>query len=112
MPFDIAWEDQHRWQERLLADPTAAEAVWILQHRACYTLGRGASLEHLHFDVARPPFPLHHIDRGGEVTHHLPGQIVVYPVLDLQRRTPDLHVHLRQLEQVLIDVLAELGSAG
>ncbi len=112
VPYDIAWEDQHRWQERLLADPTAPEAVWILQHRPCYTLGRGASLEHLHFDVARPPHPLHHIDRGGEVTHHLPGQIVVYPVLDLQRRTPDLHVHLRGLEQVLIDVLAELDLRG
>ena len=95
-----------------MADREAPEAVWILQHPPCYTLGRGASLEHLHFDVAQPPFPLHHIDRGGEVTHHLPGQIVVYPVLDLQRRTPDLHVYLRQLEQLLIDVLAELGLKG
>ena len=112
MPFALAWADQRRWQERLMADREAPEAVWILQHPPCYTLGRGASLEHLHFDVAQPPFPLHHIDRGGEVTHHLPGQIVVYPVLDLQRRTPDLHVYLRQLEQLLIDVLAELGLKG
>ena len=111
MPFALAWADQRRWQERLMADREAPEAVWILQHPPCYTLGRGASLEHLHFDVAQPPFPLHHIDRGGEVTHHLPGQIVVYPVLDLQRRTPDLHVYLRQLEQLLIDVLAELVNA-
>ncbi len=112
VPFEIAWADQRRWQERLMADVTAPEAVWILQHPPCYTLGRGASLDHLHFDVAQPPHPLHHIDRGGEVTHHVPGQIVVYPVLDLQRRTPDLHVHLRVLEQVLIDVLAELGLCG
>ena len=112
MPYEIAWADQRRWQEQLMADAEAPEAVWILQHPACYTLGRGASRDHLHFDVAQPPYPLHHIDRGGEVTHHAPGQIVVYPVLDLQRRTPDLHVHLRRLEQVLIDVLADLGLRG
>ena len=65
------------------------EAVWLLQHQPCYTLGRGANIQHLHFDAAASPIPLHRIDRGGEVTHHLPGQLVVYPVLDLQRRRPD-----------------------
>ena len=95
-----------------MADPSAREAVWILQHQTCYTLGRGASEEHLHFDPAEPPAPLYRIDRGGEVTHHLPGQLVAYPVLDLQRRTPDLHWYLRQLEQVVLDVLAELGLEG
>jgi lipoyl(octanoyl) transferase len=55
---------------------------------------------------------LHRIDRGGEVTHHLPGQLVAYPVLDLQRHTPDLHWYLRQLELVVIDVLADLGLQG
>ena len=84
----------------------------MLQHPPCYTLGRGASLDHLHFDPVAPPAPLHRIDRGGEVTYHCPGQLVVYPVLNLQRRTPDLHWYLRQLEQVLIDVLAELGLSG
>ena len=46
------------------------------------------------------------------MTHHLPGQLVVYPVLDLRRRQPDLHWYLRQLEQVVIDVLAEIGLEG
>ena len=55
---------------------------------------------------------MYRIDRGGEVTHHLPGQLVVYPVLDLQRRCPDLHWYMRQLEQVLIDVLEHLGLQG
>jgi len=90
----------------------APEAVWILQHQTCFTLGRGASEAHLHFDPADPPAPLYRIDRGGEVTHHLPGQLVAYPVLDLRRRTPDLHWYLRQLEQVVLDVLAELGLEG
>ena len=46
------------------------------------------------------------------MTHHLPGQLVAYPVLDLRRRNPDLHWYLRQLEQVVLDVLAELGLEG
>ena len=110
--FEQAWRDQRRWQQRLLEDDAAPEAVWILQHPACYTLGRGASTEHLHFDPSQPPAPLHRIDRGGEVTHHRPGQLVAYPVLDLRRHQTDLHWYMRQLEQVLIDVLAQLGLNG
>ena len=117
MPFAQAWSWQRRWQERLLngADSGAeppAEAVWLLQHPACYTLGRGASAAYLLFDPEHPPSPLHRIDRGGEVTHHTPGQLVIYPVLDLHRHRTDLHWYLRQLEQVVIDVLAELGRHG
>ena len=112
VPFEQAWIAQRRWQQRLLDDATAPAAVWLLQHPPCYTLGRGASTQHLHFDPARPPAPLHRIDRGGEVTHHLPGQLVAYLVLDLHRHQTDLHWYLRQLEQVLIDVLAQLGLHG
>ena len=112
VPFDRAWSDQQRWQQSLIDVPGSEEAVWLLQHPPCYTLGRGASLEHVHFNPAVPPAPLHRIDRGGEVTHHCLGQLVAYPVLDLQRRTTDLHWYLRQLEQVLMDVLAQLGLQG
>ena len=112
VPFERAWRWQRALQARLLADPAAPEALVLLQHQPCYTLGRGASLEHLHFDPAAPPLPLHRIDRGGEVTHHAPGQLVLYPVLDLRRRGSDLHRYLRSLEQVVIDLLAELGLRG
>ena len=112
IPFERAWRDQQLWQQRLLEDPSSSAAVWLLQHPACYTLGRGASAEHLHFDPNEPPAPLHRIDRGGEVTHHLPGQLVAYPVLDLQRHTPDLHWYMRQLEYVVLDVLRDLGLQG
>ena len=112
LPFELAWAEQRRWQQQMLAKREQPEAVWLLQHQPCYTLGRGASSQHLHFDPAASPIPLHRIDRGGEVTHHLPGQLVVYPVLDLQRRRPDLHHYMRELEQVLIDVLAALGLKG
>ena len=113
MPFSQAWDWQRGWQQQLLAaEGSGREAVWILQHPSCFTLGRGATEDHLRFDPENAPAPLHRIDRGGEVTHHAPGQLVAYPVLDLRRREPDLHWYMRQLEQVVIDVLAALDLTG
>jgi lipoyl(octanoyl) transferase len=112
VPFSVAWGWQRQLQGRLLADRRAPGAVILLEHEPCYTLGRGASTTHLGFDPARPPLPLHRIDRGGEVTHHLPGQLVLYPVLDLQRHGGDLHRYLRDLEAVVLEVLAGLGLNG
>jgi lipoyl(octanoyl) transferase len=110
--FEPAWAAQRQLQRRLLAHPDGPDAVLLLEHLPCYTLGRGASEAYLRFDPAAPPWPLHRIDRGGEVTHHTPGQLVLYPVLNLQRHGADLHIYLRDLEQVVIDLLAGLGLRG
>ncbi len=112
VPFPAAWDAQRRLQQRLLQDPAGPEALLLLEHEPCYTLGRGAGTAHLRFDPADPPLPLHRIDRGGEVTHHLPGQLVLYPVLNLQRHGGDLHLYLRLLEQVVIDLLGTFGLEG
>ena len=106
--LEEAWRWQQQWQQRLLSSG-GPELLLLLEHPACYTLGRGASLEHLHFDPQHPPAPLHRLDRGGEVTHHVPGQLVAYPVVDLQRHQPDLHWYLRQLEGMVLDVLEQQG---
>ena len=111
VPFALGWHWQRQLQARLLAEPGGPEALLMLQHEPCYTLGRGASNAHLGVDAAAPPLPLFRIDRGGEVTHHAPGQLVLYPVLALQRHGADLHLYLRQLEGVVIDLLAGLGLA-
>jgi lipoyl(octanoyl) transferase len=111
VPFERGWRAQRQLQQRLLLQPEGPDAVILLQHEACYTLGRGADPGFLRFDPANPPLPLHRIDRGGEVTHHCPGQLVLYPVLNLQRHGADLHLYLRRLEQVVIDLLAEYGLA-
>jgi lipoyl(octanoyl) transferase len=112
VPFSQGWQAQQCLQRRLLADPAGPDALMVLEHEPCYTLGRGASTAHLCFPVDTPPLPLFRIDRGGEVTHHLPGQLVLYPVLNLQRHGADLHRYLRQLEQVVIDLLARLDLHG
>jgi lipoyl(octanoyl) transferase len=109
IPFPQGWHWQRLLQQRLLADPTGPDTLLLLEHEPCYTLGRGASTAHLRFDPDRPPLPLFRIDRGGEVTHHLPGQLVLYPVLNLQRHGADLHIYLRQLEGVLLDLLHGFG---
>jgi lipoyl(octanoyl) transferase len=110
--FEQAWQQQRQQQQRLLADPGGPAAVLLLEHQPCYTLGRGGDPAFLRFDPAHPPHPLFRIDRGGEVTHHCPGQLVLYPVLNLQHHGADLHHYLRSLEQVVLDVLAALGLAG
>lgn len=112
VPFERGWHAQRQLQQRLLLQPEGPDAVILLQHEPCYTLGRGADPGFLRFDPANPPLPLHRIDRGGEVTHHCPGQLVLYPVLNLQHHGADLHHYLRSLEQVVLDVLAALGLAG
>jgi len=112
VPFAQAWQQQRQLQQRLLEDPEGPAAVLLLEHQPCYTLGRGADPAFLRFDPANPPHPLFRIDRGGEVTHHCPGQLVLYPVLNLQRHGADLHLYLRALEQVVIDVLGALALGG
>ena len=112
VPYEIAWEWQRQHRETLLEQPCSPCAAWLLQHEPCYTIGRGGSNENLLFDFNKPPLPFYVIDRGGEVTHHLPGQLVVYLVLDLKRYQTDLHWYLRQLEGLIIDLLEEVGLKG
>ncbi|KAL4444215.1 hypothetical protein ABPG75_011952 [Micractinium tetrahymenae] len=89
------------------AAPPPLGTLLLLQHPPVYTLGAGATEGHLRFDPAAPPLPLHRTERGGEVTYHGPGQLVLYPILDLRclPLQPDLHWYLRSLEEVAIRAL-------
>ena len=60
----------------------------------------------------RLPYPVFEINRGGQATYHGPGQLVGYPILDLRLRGRDLHHYLRELERLLIDLLADFGIRG
>jgi lipoyl(octanoyl) transferase len=84
----------------------------LLEHPPVYTLGQGSHLEFLKFDPSGSDYELHRIERGGEVTYHCPGQLVGYPILNLRNYQPDLHWYLRQLEEVIIRVLARYGLKG
>lgn len=106
----LAWQ-QLRVQ-RMIQDPQTPDGLLVLTHPEIYTLGQGASLAHLKFDPAQDPHPLMRVQRGGEITYHGPGQWVGYPILNLCRHRRDLHWYLRQLEQILIDVIATVGVKG
>ncbi len=112
VPIEQSWDWQQEWQKMLLADPLGPQALWLLQHENCYTLGQGANESNLLFDLENPPAKIYRLNRGGEVTQHLPGQLVAYLVLDLKRYQTDLDWYLRQLEETLIDVLKLLDLVG
>ncbi len=84
----------------------------LLEHPHVITLGRGSHESNLLATrqlLAERSVAVHEIERGGDVTYHGPGQLVGYPIIDLNRHKKDLHWYLRQLEEVLIRALAEVG---
>jgi lipoyl(octanoyl) transferase len=101
--------DALNWQRSLLQEridnPDLEDVLILVEHPPVYTLGQGANPLFLKFDPENCDREVHRIERGGEVTYHCPGQIVGYPILNLQRYRQDLHWYLRQLEEVLIRVL-------
>lgn len=104
--YKAAWIWQKSLQKERMLDPDLADALVLLEHPPVYTLGTGSSLEFVKFDRLQTEYQLYRVERGGEVTYHCPGQIVAYPILNLRYYQQDLHWYLRQLEEVVIQVLA------
>lgn len=112
VPYSHAWEWQRSLVEKRRQQPELEDVLIFLEHPPVYTLGQGAKLDFLKFDPAAENYELHRVERGGEVTYHCPGQLVGYPILNLRRYRQDLHWYLRQLEEVLLKVLATYGLEG
>lgn len=83
-----------------------ADELWIVEHPPVFTLGQAGKPEHLLRDIG---IPLVQIDRGGQVTYHGPGQVVIYLLLDLNRRQLKVRELVRHIEQAVIDLLAAHG---
>lgn len=112
VPYSVAWEQQRSLLTQRINDPSLDDVFLLLEHLPVYTLGQGASLEFLKFDPTEVSWEVHRVERGGEVTYHCPGQLVGYPILNLRYYKQDLHWYLRQLEEVLIQLLAVYGLKG
>ena len=112
VPYSVAIATQRRLVQERRENPDLPDVLILLEHPPVYTLGQGATLDFLKFDPNFTNWEVHRVERGGEVTYHCPGQLVGYPILNLRRYRQDLHWYLRQLEEVLIRVLAELGLRG
>ena len=94
------------WQQTLVEQRIAAEipdSLVLLEHPPVFTLGRGGDERYL---LNPGQVPVHRVGRGGEVTFHGPGQLVGYPIVDLQGHGKDVHRYLRRLEDVVIATLA------
>ncbi|MBF2028346.1 MAG: lipoyl(octanoyl) transferase LipB [Oscillatoriales cyanobacterium C42_A2020_001] len=112
LPYRAAWEWQRSLTFERRADPSLNDVLILLEHPPVYTLGQGSDSQFLKFDPNQSPHDVVWIERGGEVTYHCPGQLVGYPILNLTYYQKDLHWYLRQLEEVLIRVLAHYDLAG
>ncbi len=92
---------------------STADELWIVEHPPVYTLGLGADPSHV---LAPHDIPVVQTDRGGEVTYHGPGQVVIYLLVDLRRDRPRARVFAREfvqkIEQAVIDTLAGYNLAG
>lgn len=91
-----------------IAAGTAPELVWLLEHPPLYTSGTSAR----DADLIDPRFPVYATGRGGQFTYHGPGQRVVYLMLDLKRRKPDVRAYVASLEELIIRTLAAFNVSG
>jgi len=119
--YERAWALQERVQERLIAakraEPpeTVPHVLVLLEHPPVYTLGKSGDAENLLVSEERLEAlgaTFHRIGRGGDVTFHGPGQLVGYPLFDLDRFFTDLGRYLRTLEEIIIRTCADYGVTG
>lgn len=110
--YEEAWQYQQQLVQRHLDCAQYPDVLVLLEHPAVYTLGTGSDEAFLKFDPAQQRNLLYRTERGGEVTHHCPDQLVGYPILNLNRHQRDLHWYLRQLEEVIIRLIAGYGLRG
>ncbi len=82
----------------------SADELWVVEHDPVFTLGQAGKDEHV---LAPGDIPVLHVDRGGQVTYHGPGQLVVYPLLQLRRLGIGVRDYVCRIEQALIDTLDE-----
>jgi lipoyl(octanoyl) transferase len=105
-PYEPVWRAMQRFTDG--RDDTTADELWLVEHDPVFTLGQAGKPEHV---LAPGDIPVIHVDRGGQVTYHGPGQIVAYPLLDLRRLKLGVRQYVDRIEQALIDTLADWGIA-
>lgn len=117
LPVDVLWLGRQSYMpvyDRMRALTTARindrdsqrDQIWLLEHEPVFTQGRAGDPAHV---LAAGDIPVVATNRGGQVTYHGPGQLMVYPLLDIQRRGLDVRRMVQGIEQAVIDTLAGFG---
>jgi lipoyl(octanoyl) transferase len=114
LSYSQALQIQHQVLEEVIQDRSPSTLL-LVEHDPVLTLGANFHSENLLFSEAEYRelgMDLHQIDRGGDVTYHGPGQLVVYPIFNLRETGQDLHLWLRQLEETVLQALVPFGLEG
>lgn len=106
-PYEPVWRAMQRFTDA--RDEDTPDELWVVEHEPVFTLGQAGRPEHV---LAPGDIPVLHVDRGGQVTYHGPGQIVVYPLLDLRRLKIGVRDYVCRIEQAVIDTLLEWNILG
>ncbi len=106
-PYLPVWRAMQDFTERRNAD--TADALWLVEHAPVYTLGQAGREQHI---LNPHGIPVVRCNRGGQVTYHGPGQVVLYTLVDLRRRRIFVKEFVSLLERVVLEALAEFGVQG
>jgi len=98
VPYEPTWRAMQRFTDARTDD--TPDEIWLLEHDPVFTLGMNARVEHV---LAAGDIPVVQIDRGGQVTYHGPGQLVVYPLIDVRRAGLGVRGFVGALEGAVID---------
>jgi len=101
-PYESVWRAMQRFTDA--RDGDTPDELWVVEHDPVFTLGQAGKPEHV---LMPGEIPVIHVDRGGQVTYHGPGQIVVYPLLDIKRLGIGVREYVHRIEQAIIDTLIE-----
>ncbi|MFT4255481.1 MAG: lipoyl(octanoyl) transferase LipB [Pseudoxanthomonas sp.] len=105
-PYEPVWRAMQGFTDA--RDDTTPDELWLVEHDPVFTLGQAGKPEHV---LAPGGIPVVHVDRGGQVTYHGPGQIVAYPLFDLKRMKLGVKEYVCRIEQSIIDTCAEWNVA-
>lgn len=101
-PYEPVWRAMQRFTDQ--REDATADELWVVEHEPVFTLGQAGKAEHV---LAPGEIPVVKVDRGGQVTYHGPGQIVVYPLLKLPRLGVGVRDYVCRIEQAVIGTLEE-----
>ncbi|MBR9829190.1 MAG: lipoyl(octanoyl) transferase LipB [Oceanospirillales bacterium] len=103
-PYEPTWQAMQALTANRDAD--TVDEIWLLQHERVFTQGQAGKTEHL---LSPGDIPVVQVDRGGQVTYHGPGQLIVYLMLDLRRRKLGVRELVDIIEQSIVELLADYG---